>query len=136
MQPFFSEVFLAIVLSIVFYPAYSWLVRKTGRPTLSAWLCTIATGLLFLLPLTMLGVVISREMKHAMDTFSAAIDPNGNVEWFDRSIAYLGNLLGWDTQQTKDFLRIRLAGLSSSILSNALRSIQGLVPGFFQASSR
>lgn len=133
MQPFFSEVFLAIVLSIVFYPAYSWLVSKTGRPTLSAWLCTIATGLLFLFPLTMLGVVISREMKHAMDTFSAAIGPTGNVEWFDRSIAYLGNQLGWDAQQTKDFLQSRLAGLSSSILSNALRSIQGLGSWIFSS---
>jgi predicted PurR-regulated permease PerM len=133
MRPFFSEVFLAIVLSIVFYPAYSWLVSKTGRPTLSAWLCTIATGLLFLLPLTMLGVVISREMKHAMDTISAAIGPTGNVEWFDRAIAFLGNQLGWDAQQTKDFLQSRLAGVSSSILSNALRSIQGLGSWIFSS---
>jgi predicted PurR-regulated permease PerM len=133
MRPFFSEVFLAIVLSIVFYPAYNWLVTKTNRPTLSAYICTIATGLLFLLPLTMLGVAISKEMKHAMDAFSAAIGPSGNVEWFDRTIAFLGDRLGWDAQQTKDFLQSRLAGLSSSILSNALRSIQGLGSWIFSS---
>ncbi len=133
MRPFFSEVFLAIVLSIVFYPGYSWLVHKIGRPTLAAWICTIATAFLFLLPLTMLGVVISREMKHAMDAFSAAIGPSGNVEWFDRSISYIGNLLGWDAQQTKDFLQGRLAAVSSSILSNALRSIQGFGSWIFSS---
>jgi len=135
MRPFFSEVFLAIVLTIVFYPAYSWLLRHTGRPGLSAWLCTIATGILFLFPLTMLGVVLSREMKHAMDTFSAAIGPSGNVEWFDRSITFIGDQLGWDAQQTKEFLQDRLAGFSASILSNALRSIQGLGSWIFSSAT-
>ncbi len=126
MKPFFSEVFLALVLSIVFYPAYAWLNQKTGRPALSAWICTIATGILFLFPLTMLGVVISREMKHTMDALNSAIGPSGNLEWFDRAVAFVGDQLGWDAVQTKDFLQSRLAGLSSSILSNAVRSIQGL----------
>jgi predicted PurR-regulated permease PerM len=126
LAPFFSEIFLAVVLAIVFHPAYEKVCRWTGRPGLSAWICTLATGVLFLLPVTMIGVVISREAKHAMDALSAAIGPSGNFEWFDRFVVFLSQQLGWDAGQTKEFLQSRLAGLSSSLLSNAVRSLQGL----------
>ena len=133
LQPFFSEIFLAIVLSIVFYPAYHWLQTKTMRPNLAAWLCTLATGLLFLFPLTMLGLVISREMKHALDTLNAAIGPSGSLQWFDETVALLSSKLGWDVVQTKDFLQSRLSSLSSGLLSNAVRSIQGLGSWLFSS---
>ena len=45
-RSFFSELFLALILTIVFYPAYDWVSRKTGRPILAAWLCTLASAML------------------------------------------------------------------------------------------
>ena len=122
LQPFFSEIFLALVLVIVFYPVYSWLERKTGRPNLASWICTLGTGILFLVPVTILGVVISQEMKHALD----AISSPESLERFDRAVQFFSAKLGWDSAKTNEFIQSRLSGLSSSLLSNALKSIQGL----------
>ena len=133
MRPFFSEVFLAVVLAIVFYPAYNWLLHKTRRPTLSAWICTVASGILFLFPVTMLGVAISQEMRHAIDALNGAIGPSGSLEWFERGIAFISDKLGWDGEQTKDFLQNRLNGFSASLLSNAVKSLQGLGSWLFSS---
>lgn len=133
LRPFFSEIFLALVLAIVFYPVYSWLERKTGKPTLAAWICMLGTGVLFLLPVTMLGIVISQEMKFAMDTLNGSIGPSGSFEWFDRAIAFISNQLGWDIVQTKEFLQTRLSLISSSVLSNAVKSVQGIGSWLFSS---
>ena len=126
LRSFFSELFLALVLTIVFYPIYEWVVRKTNRPILAAWLCTLATALLFLLPVSALGVAIVREMSTAMAALGSAIGPSGNFEWFDRAIAFISAQVGWDAGQTKEFLRSRLSGFSSALLANAVSSIQGI----------
>jgi predicted PurR-regulated permease PerM len=133
LRPFFSEVFLAVVLSIVFYPAYKLLEAKTNRPTLSAWICTIGTGILFLFPVTMLGFAISQETKHAIDALNGAIGPSGSLEWFDRAIAFVSDKLGWESTQTKEFLQTRLSSFSASILSNAVKSLQGLGSWLFSS---
>lgn len=133
LRPFFSEIFLALVLSIVFYPAYDWMARKTGKPGLSAWVCTLATGVLFLFPVTLFGVAISQEARHAMDAVSAAMSPSGSFEWFDRTIAMISSKLGWDDNQTRDFLQTRLSAFSASLLSNAVKSLQGLGSWLFSS---
>ena len=133
MRPFFGEVFLAVVLAIVFYPMHAWICRKTHRPNLSAWLSTLATGLLFLMPIGVLGVVLSRESTHAIDALSSAIGPTGSFDFLDRGIAFLGEHFGLDATQTQDFLKSKLDGLSDSLLSNAVRSLQGLGSWLFSS---
>lgn len=126
LQSFFSELFLALILTIVFYPVYEWVARKTGSPNLSAWICTLATALLFLLPVSAVGVAMIREMSHATAAVSAAIGPSGHLQWFDEAIALISAQVGWDPDQTRSFLQDRLRGFSSSLVSNAVSSIQGL----------
>lgn len=126
LRSFFSELFLALVLTIVFYPVYEWLLRKTGRPTLSAWICTLASAFLFLLPVSAVGIAIIREMSHATAAVSAAIGPSGHFQWFDQAIALISSQVGWDPDQTKSFLQERLSGFSAGLVSNAVSSIQSL----------
>jgi predicted PurR-regulated permease PerM len=126
LSPFFSEIFLALVLGIVFHPAYAWVLRRTGRPSLAAWICTLATGLLFLLPVTVLGMVITQEVKDVVESLNRAIGPSGGLEWLERGLAFVSDKLGWNVEQTKEFLQTRLGGVGSSLISNALKSLQGL----------
>ncbi|WP_031500334.1 AI-2E family transporter [Bryobacter aggregatus] len=133
LRPFFAEIFLATVLAIVFFPIHSWLVRKTKSDNLAAWISTLGAGLLFLFPLTMLGIVLSREARHAVDAMSAAIGPSGSLEWFDRAVNFLSDQLGWDPAQTQDFLKSKLSGIGSSLLSNAVKSLQGLGSWLFSS---
>jgi predicted PurR-regulated permease PerM len=126
MWPFFGEVFLAMVLAIVFYPVHADILRRTNRPTLAAWLTTLATGLLFLLPAAILSIVIAREAKHAVDLFSANIGPSGSFEWLDRITGFLNSRFGWDPAQTQEFLTSRMSGIGNSMMSNAVKSIQGV----------
>lgn len=126
LRPFYSEIFLALVLSIVFYPAYEWLEAKTRRPGLSAWLMTLGTGVLFLLPVTMLGIAISNEMTNVMGKLNSSIGPSGSFEWLDRALEFVSSKLGWETSQAKDYLQSRLAGMSAAFFNQAVRSLQGI----------
>lgn len=133
MRPFFGEVFLAVVLAIVFYPMHSWLCRKTGWSNLSAWLSTLATGLLFLLPVGLLGIVLSGEAKNAIDSVTDVLGPTGHFAPLDRAIGFLGQQMGWDAIQVQSFLRERLNAISGSLLSNVVRTLQGLGSWLFSS---
>jgi predicted PurR-regulated permease PerM len=126
LRPFLSEIFLALVLGIVFHPAYAWVLRKTGRPNLAAWICTLATGVLFLLPVAVLGIVITQEVKNVVESLNRAIGPSGGLDWFERGIVFASEKLGWNVDQTKDFVRTKLGEIGASILSKVLTSLQGL----------
>lgn len=133
LQPFLGELFLALVLAIVIYPAYSWLERKTKRPTLAASVTTLATGLLFLLPVSIMGVIISQEIRAAIDAFNSAIGSTGSLEWFENAITFVSGKLGWDNAQTKEFLQTRIEWIGSTVLSNAVKSLQGLGSWIFSS---
>ena len=133
MRPFFGELFLAVVLAIVFYPMHSWLCRKTGRSNLSAWLSTLATGLLFLLPVGVLGIVLSGEAKNAIDSVTSVLGPTGHFAALDHAVSVLGEQMGWDAIQVQDFLRERLNAISGSLLSNVVRTLQGLGSWLFSS---
>lgn len=126
LRPFFSELFLALVLTIVFYPAYEWVLRKTNRPVLTASICTLATGILFLLPVSILGLAIVREMSTAAAAVGHSIGPSGSFEWFDRATAFISTQIGVDPGQIKEFIQNRISGFSSGLLSNAASGIQGV----------
>lgn len=126
LRPFLSEICLALVLAIVLFPAYDWVRTKTARPTLSAWIVTLLTGLLFLLPVTMLGIVVAQQANSALDALNRSIGPSGSFEWLDKGIVFVSDKIGWEPGQTKEFLQTKLSNISSTLISNVLRSLQSL----------
>lgn len=55
LRPFASVIAWSAVLVIVCYPAHEWLLRKTGRVALSAFITSVLTVLAFVVPLLAIG---------------------------------------------------------------------------------
>ncbi len=126
LAPFWSEIFIAVILVVIFYPLHRWLSHRTGRPRLSLWLTTFGVGLLFLLPMSFFATVLVREIKHAYDLFNEWSTANGGLAAWNRFADRLGALLGLDAQQLNDLLLQRLQGAAASAAQNVLRSLQGV----------
>ena len=61
LQPFVEVPLWAAVLVIVFYPVHQDLLRRTGRPSLSALLSCILVATVILLPLTFITIIVAEE---------------------------------------------------------------------------
>lgn len=133
LAPFFSEIFLAVVLAIVFHPAYGWLSKKTGRPTLSAWICTLATGLLFLVPVTVVGVVIAQEARGVVDALTEARNHAAGSEWLDGMLNTISAKVGTNPEELREMIRTRLGAVGSAVVSSLGRSLQGIGSWLFSS---
>ena len=56
-RPFLNVIAWSSVLVITFYPVYQRLVRKTGRVSLSAFVCSVMVVVAFVIPLLFITVV-------------------------------------------------------------------------------
>ena len=65
-KPFAGVLAWAAVLVIVFYPVHLRLVRKTGRPALSALISCALVILTILVPVVLLTVAVLREFSGAV----------------------------------------------------------------------
>ena len=65
-EPFFQVIVWAAVLAIVSYPVYQRLIRWGRSPTVSAILTTLLVVLTVVVPLTLLGLALVREITEAV----------------------------------------------------------------------
>jgi predicted PurR-regulated permease PerM len=89
--PFFNVIVWGAVLAIVSYPVYQRLIRWGRSPTVSAILTTLLVVLTFVIPLTLLGLVLVREVTDAVPRVQAGItsllDPDSPVrQWVGRHV--------------------------------------------------
>ena len=61
LRPFASVIAWSAVLAIICYPVHEWLVRKTGRVVLSAFITSVVTVLAFVVPLLAIGGIAVHE---------------------------------------------------------------------------
>jgi predicted PurR-regulated permease PerM len=72
-EPFFQVIVWAAVLAIVSYPVYQRLIRWGRSPTVSAILTTLLVVLTVVVPLTLLGLALVREITDAVPRVRAGI---------------------------------------------------------------
>jgi predicted PurR-regulated permease PerM len=70
-RPFLKPVLSAIVLAIVCYPAHTWLHRYDRHGNLAALISTLLVLLLIILPATLLGIAIKRELTEVYQALNA-----------------------------------------------------------------
>ncbi len=132
-EPFFQTVVWAAVLAIVSYPIYQRLIRRGRSPGVAAVLTTVLVVLTVVVPLTLLGLILVREMADAVpalhEGISKLIDPNAPVrQWIDRHVE-LGSVLD------PKFVEDRLKALSGTIAKEVFGIVGDIfgtaVQGFF-----
>src|SRR5687767_12043653 len=125
-RPFVGVLAWATVLVIVFYPIHRRLVRRTGRPALSALLSCILVILTILVPVVLLTVAVLNELSGATQNLQASIayllDPNSPVT---------GRVLRWAANYV-DIERIR----SGQYLAEQLQGVSGQIAGRTRSEER
>ena len=107
LQPFLGVIAWSSILSIAFYPVHHYLVRKTGRASLSALLCSVLVVVAILIPLVfIIGLAVNQFMalrEYLQLTFKDGFDLR-TVEPLSQAFAWIARRLRLDVTQVVDWV--------------------------------
>jgi len=133
--PFVNVLAWAAVLVILFYPIHQRLVALTGRPGWSALLSTVIVIAVILIPLTLLTLVVAKEIgdvaKNIQGFLRSLFDPNSPV--IGRIMGWLGRYVDISHLDTQGYLLEKLNGLSGMIVGRTLGLVGGVVGAIIQS---
>jgi predicted PurR-regulated permease PerM len=92
-RPFFSPIFLAVMLAIVFHPIHVRIQERLRKPNLAALLSTILVVLAFVVPVVGLAIIISRETSTLYQLLSERSTEQGG--WNPYVMHAMERLLHW-----------------------------------------
>jgi predicted PurR-regulated permease PerM len=96
-RPFAGVLAWSVLLAIICYPMRQWLVRKTGRVALSAFLTSLLTVLAFVVPLLLVGGIAVNQsvaLRHSVRT--ALESPDRSLTRTSAAVGALAGRLGVD----------------------------------------
>lgn len=138
--PFLRAIASAIIVAVIFYPAYEWVLRKTaGRRGLAAILVTLGLVVVFLGPVTFILLRATSEAIAAAQRLSRLSVEQGGLTAFvsamlDRPLHFLARFvdvsrLDVHTMVSSNVQRISIAVLSSgaSVLGNLAQLTVGFI---------
>jgi predicted PurR-regulated permease PerM len=135
LKPFAGVLAWAAVLTIVFYPAHKYLLRKIKRPALAAALSSMLVIVAVLLPLSLIAAAVIAEVAGAQQTIQASIaslmDPNSPIA---------GRLIGWISRYvdvskigSEQLIQDSVKVVTSSLAGRTLGLVGGVIGTIFQA---
>ena len=132
--PFVNVLAWASVLVILFYPIHQRLVAMTNRPSWSALLSTVIVIAVIVLPLTLLTLVVAKEVgdvgKNAQAFLRSLLDPSSPVAGWVMS--RLGRYFDVSHLDLQGYLLDRLENFSGAIAGRTLGLLGGVVGVIFQ----
>jgi predicted PurR-regulated permease PerM len=96
LAPFFAPITWAFFIAFLLHPMHAWIVRRGGRPTVSAGLLTAFTLVVLVGPLTALGAAFAAQVAELLryaQQFAAEHRAPGATDLAD--IPVVGNVLAW-----------------------------------------
>ena len=118
LRPFFGVIAWSSVIAIAFYPVYQDLLARTGRPSLSALLCSLLAVVTILIPVTFITILavnqfgalreyLSKRFEGGFEVdviepiqtawewlmYTAGLDPDQALETLARQASNLGGIL-------------------------------------------
>jgi predicted PurR-regulated permease PerM len=132
--PFVNVLAWASVLVVLFYPVHQRIVALTKRPGLSALLSTVIVIAVIVLPLTLLTLVVVKEIgevaKDAQGFFRSLLDPNSPVT--GRVMGWLGRRVDASHLDLQGYLLERLENIGAAVAGRTLGLLGGVVGAIFQ----
>lgn len=146
-KPFLGPVVIAVMLAIVFYPVHARMERVLGRPSLTAALSTVSVLIIVAIPMTLLAVSISGELRAVAQSLREQTLLHGGwspylTQWSESFTRRLGNyvdlsqldpkaeLLRWAEEASRYMLSIGAAAVRN-LLSFALDTVVVFFSLFF-----
>lgn len=128
-RPFISVLAWSAVLVIVFYPVHQRLVRKTGRPALSALISCVLVILTILVPVVLVTIAVAREFAGAAQSLQSSVavflDPNSPLT--GRPLQWLNRFVDVEQLRSQEQLLTWLKSVSGSLAGRTLGFLGGAV---------
>lgn len=129
LQPFVGVISWAAVLVIVFYPVHQRIIKRTGRPALSALISCVLVILIILVPVALITLAVINELAGALLNLQAGLnyvlDPNSRIS--GPLLGYLGKYVDVTKLQSDEYLLSQLKGMSGSLAGRTLGFLGGLI---------
>jgi predicted PurR-regulated permease PerM len=129
LRPFASVIAWSAVLAIVCHPVHHRLVRRTGRPALSAFLTSMLTVLACVLPVLLLGGIAVNQCVALGDSLSRTL--NGHAEPLSRVAAPAGwwitTHLGLDSAAIGTWFQRHISELAGSVGRYSVSIVTGVL---------
>ena len=129
---FLMPVFWAVVLAVLFQPLYRrWLERLQGRSSLAAVATIFVVVTLVILPVLLLGLMVSREATALYQRFAdGELNFEHQLESFRRAVPTVSAFLsevGIDSEETRQGIAKAGTAASEFLAAHALQMGQGAV---------
>lgn len=128
-RPFVGVITWATVLVIVFYPVHKRIVKRTGKPAISALISCALVILVILVPVALITIAVVNELSGAVQNFQAALNYVLNPESpiAGRILGFLSRYVDVSKFQSDEYLLAQLKGISGSLAGQTLGFLGGLV---------
>jgi predicted PurR-regulated permease PerM len=131
-KPFLGPVLIAVMLAIVFHPLHARIQLFVRRPSVAAAISTSLVLLIVTIPMVILGISVSRELRTVVQSLRAQSWSQGGLspylaQWGESLLRRLGNyvnvsqldphaaLLRWAEQASRYLLSIGAAALTNLV---------------------
>jgi predicted PurR-regulated permease PerM len=142
-EPFLTPVFIAVVLTVVFYPLHSRIESRLRRPNFAAAVSMLIVIFLAVVPSLFLGIVVSRELRAIVQSLSVKSATEGGLapylmhmleaplrvvgRYVDvSSVDIHSTVIGWVDQASRYLLQ-----LGAKVAGNMVEFVLGTVVVFF-----
>src|SRR5262245_43278265 len=78
-KPFLKPVFIALIFAIIFFPLHARIQRSVRNQTLAALLSTVFVLLIIIIPATLIGITIRREIAAFLQSLSEQSAKDGGL---------------------------------------------------------
>lgn len=125
LRPFVDVVLWAAVLAIVSYPLQARLVRRTGRPSLSAILTCLAVIAVVVVPVTFIGLAVLKQAAGLASSLPATAERLLNPE--SSHMQFIGRYVDLETVLSPSYLVDRMRAFSGVIAARSFDIIGGVL---------
>jgi predicted PurR-regulated permease PerM len=133
-SPFVRPFISATVIAIVFYPVQARMLRLVRSPSLSALLSTIVVILAIVIPTSLIGLAISKEVAGLIEFLSEKSSESGGLSPYFLNLIegpkeWLGQYIDVSQFDARAWLLARLQSISSFLIAE-VRIVLGNVASF------
>jgi predicted PurR-regulated permease PerM len=133
-SPFLNVIAWSSVLAITFYPLHAFLVRATGRVSLSALICSALVVIAFVIPLLfMVGLAIDQSLALGKSVQQTLTDAPTTATPLEEAYRWLSRRLGLDAAAVSTWLQQHASEVASAVAEYSIvvaASVTGAVVSF------
>lgn len=120
-RPFLKALFLALVLTIAFWPLERWIARRVRGGTARAIITTLAVLLVIMLPLMLISLRLFSEAASLYGFVSEKVGGSwsGHFAWLNEAVDRIAEQTGISSSQLKATITSRVQGLGSWLVGFA-----------------